>query len=371
MSEAGEGTLKEVAASVSPQAMQKHLASLGGGDLPRALGSCNLSRDAIPKATVVGAKGKAPKEVIAKRVQGSVKWFNVKNGYGFISRHDTREDVFVHQTAITRNNPHKYQRSVGDGEMVEFDVVHCERGTQAANVTGPAGAPVEGSRFAANRPRFCQGFYIHRRVLPPHSPKGTEDNVDEGEGSGEGFIVAQGLGRRLPGHPQDQGLRHFPHFLRAPAVSCNPSILAPISGPWPNHLPASAPTSKPESEQRRGPGHSYLLSRPRRRGTTLGPRPSPGISEELAVEHREMGHDASGDPEQRSHPRYGSHHPKNMHCHLQQVPGAQGQDPKRGEGKIKKNPTDTPASVAVPKKSSTSKGENTLVMDAPSAAWAK
>lgn len=68
MSEAGEASLTEVASSVSPQASQEHLASLGGGDLPRALGAGNLSGDAIPKATVVGAKGKVPKKVISKRV---------------------------------------------------------------------------------------------------------------------------------------------------------------------------------------------------------------------------------------------------------------------------------------------------------------
>lgn len=109
-------------------------------------------------------------------MSGIVKWFNVKSGYGFINRNDTKEDVFVHQTAIIKNNPRKAVRSVGDGEAVEFDVVLGDKGNEASNVTGPDGEAVRGSPFAADKRR---GFRLWRK-----RNRRSQNNGDTGDENG-------------------------------------------------------------------------------------------------------------------------------------------------------------------------------------------
>ncbi|XP_008433631.1 Y-box-binding protein 2-A [Poecilia reticulata] len=122
------------------------------------------------------------RKVIAMAVQGTVKWFNVRNGYGFINRNDTKEDVFVHQTAIKKNNPRKFLRSVGDGEVVEFDVIEATKGSEAANVTGPGGIPVKGSRYAPNKRRFRRRFFPRNpRTADQSTPADDQAPAPEGE----------------------------------------------------------------------------------------------------------------------------------------------------------------------------------------------
>ena len=62
-------------------------------------------------------------------MKGTVKWFNAKKGFGFISA-ETGKDVFVHFSALQMDG----FKVLDEGEEVEFDVVNGEKGPQAANV---------------------------------------------------------------------------------------------------------------------------------------------------------------------------------------------------------------------------------------------
>jgi CspA family cold shock protein len=64
------------------------------------------------------------------RITGTVKWFDPKKGFGFITRDDGQGDVFVHFSAIQSRG----FKTLEEGQKVEFEIVQDEKGPKAANV---------------------------------------------------------------------------------------------------------------------------------------------------------------------------------------------------------------------------------------------
>ena len=62
--------------------------------------------------------------------EGTVKWFNPENGYGFISQKGG-EDLFVHFSEIKMDG----FRTLDEGQAVSFEVTEGQQGKlQASNV---------------------------------------------------------------------------------------------------------------------------------------------------------------------------------------------------------------------------------------------
>ena len=79
-------------------------------------------------------------------MEGIVKWFSPKKGYGFIETEEGK-DIFVHHTAIKADG----YRSLDKGDKVTFETVEAEKGIQAQNVVvieaaAPGQKEVSGNR---------------------------------------------------------------------------------------------------------------------------------------------------------------------------------------------------------------------------------
>jgi len=67
---------------------------------------------------------------MSERESGTVKWFNNARGYGFITRGEDSDDIFVHY----RNIQGEGYRSLSEGQKVTFELQDGEKGLQAENV---------------------------------------------------------------------------------------------------------------------------------------------------------------------------------------------------------------------------------------------
>jgi len=61
---------------------------------------------------------------------GTVKWFNVSKGFGFITQ-ESGPDVFVHYSSLKRSGI----KLLIEGQKVKFDITQDIKGPQAENIT--------------------------------------------------------------------------------------------------------------------------------------------------------------------------------------------------------------------------------------------
>ena len=94
----------------------------------------------------------------------SVKWFNHKSGYGFITDLETNSDVFVHHNGIvTGDNVYK---TLTTGEYVEYDTSNDKSNkTLAINVTGIKGGKLLCEHIKSIRPTTNQPGYRNGQQL--------------------------------------------------------------------------------------------------------------------------------------------------------------------------------------------------------------
>lgn len=59
---------------------------------------------------------------------GTVKFFNVQKGYGFIAQDGGGADIFVHISAVERSGLH----TLVEGQKVSFEVVQDKRSGKSA-----------------------------------------------------------------------------------------------------------------------------------------------------------------------------------------------------------------------------------------------
>ncbi len=65
-------------------------------------------------------------------MEGKIKWYNFKKGYGFVLGEDGKE-YFVHFTAVPKGT------RLNENDEVTFDVEETEKGPQARNLQKKGG----------------------------------------------------------------------------------------------------------------------------------------------------------------------------------------------------------------------------------------
>jgi CspA family cold shock protein len=79
---------------------------------------------------------------------GTIKWFDNKKGFGFITREGGGQDVFVHFSCIGGEG----FKTLEEGDRVEYEASESEKGLKASKVVKLSSATVHDVK-AAGSPR--------------------------------------------------------------------------------------------------------------------------------------------------------------------------------------------------------------------------
>lgn len=115
---------------------------------------------------------------------GTVKWFNVEKGYGFIAPEEGGTDAFVHISAVERSG----MRVLVEGQQVEYELGMSKQGKPAAQNLKVIGGPTpEEAEAMAPKPRRDFGGDRPRSGFGGPRGGGFGGERSGGYGGGGGF----------------------------------------------------------------------------------------------------------------------------------------------------------------------------------------
>jgi CspA family cold shock protein len=69
------------------------------------------------------------------KATGTVRWYHVQKGYGFIQQDASKNDIFFHHTGLLVEQNEEGHKEVFTDNRVEFEIESTPKGPKAVNVT--------------------------------------------------------------------------------------------------------------------------------------------------------------------------------------------------------------------------------------------